>query len=627
MNTRKKIKAQAKAALKKHYMIFVAACLIAAFLGAEFVSSLDFASAQKREESVDQFERNLKGDFSTAGKTEVSGVSWEDVLLTIAENNTEAGREMTEKIEEDEIQAAEGSPMFGRTRGVLSSVVNELSSGSIIVTLVAAGASITGSENLGILLLILVGAVGAFAFWFLVINVFQVVVRRIFLEGMIYDRVTSQRFVFLLRVKKWLKACWIMFVKYIYYTLWSLTVIGIAVKRYSYYLVPYIVAENPDMSAREAITLSRKMMNGHKWECFVFELSFVGWQILGIFTMGIFNIFYTNPYKVAAFTGYYAALREEAIKGQIPGAELLQDVYLYEKADPALIREKYEDVIRVMEEPEEETEKLGGWRGFLADNFGLLLMRRQQERAYERRQAEYVRIHDMIDDVKGEAYSVRLYPIPEEERRKMVQSLNYLRHYSVWSLMAVFLSMSLFGWFWEVGMHLITNGEFVNRGALHGPWLPIYGTGGVLILMVLNRFRRNPTLLFGTTVILCGFLEYMTSLVMEIATGGTKWWDYSGYYLNLNGRICAEGLLVFGIGGLAITYVLAPIIDNLLARVNEKRVIAVCSVLMVAFAVDAVYSQFHPNAGKGVTNVAKELPYPAGDSVDDPAGFLQSIGV
>ena len=145
--------------------------------------------------------------------------------------------------------------------------------------------------------------------------------------------------------------------------------------------------------------------------------------------------------------------------------------------------------------------------------------------------------------------------------------------------------------------------------------------------MVLNRFRRNPTLLFGTTVILCGFLEYMTSLVMEIATGGTKWWDYSGYYLNLNGRICAEGLLVFGIGGLAITYVLAPIIDNLLARVNEKRVIAVCSVLMVAFAVDAVYSQFHPNAGKGVTNVAKELPNPAGDSVDDPAGFLQSIGV
>ena len=116
--------------------------------------------------------------------------------------------------------------------------------------------------------------------------------------------------------------------------------------------------------------------------------------------------------------------------------------------------------------------------------------------------------------------------------------------------------------------------------------------------------------MFATTVVLCGLLEYLTSLVLEIATGGTKWWDYSGYFLNLNGRICAEGLLVFGIGGLVITYVLAPILDNLLAKVNEKRVIAVCSVLMVAFAVDAVYSQFHPNSGKGVTDIGEDARLP-----------------
>ncbi len=87
---------------------------------------------------------------------------------------------------------------------------------------------------------------------------------------------------------------------------------GIVVKHYSYYLVPYIVAENPDMTARQAITLSRRMMKGHKWECFVFELSFIGWEILGMLTMGIFNVFYTNPYKTASFTQYYAELRAEA---------------------------------------------------------------------------------------------------------------------------------------------------------------------------------------------------------------------------------------------------------------------------------------------------------------------------
>ena len=243
MNIRKNLKKQGRQSLKKHYVMFVAACLIAAFLGSEFVSSLDFSSAQKREESIQQFENNLHGDFSGTTTEKVSKATWEDVLRTIAENNTEAGREMTHQIREDAIRDAEdGNPIFGRTRGVLSGIVNQLSSGSIIVTMVAAIASLTGSKNLGVLILIVLGALGAFAFWFFVTNVFQAVVRRIFLEGMVYDRVTPQRFVFFLQIKKWTKAAWIMFVKYVFYSLWSLTVVGIAVKRYSYYLVPYIAA-------------------------------------------------------------------------------------------------------------------------------------------------------------------------------------------------------------------------------------------------------------------------------------------------------------------------------------------------------------------------------------------------
>ena len=601
-----------RTSLKKNYVIFVAACLIAAFLGAEFTGTLSFSTAENYEQTESIFNEenavNAESDPDTeAGsmvKTTVDSVSWENVLRIIAESNTETGREITRRIKENEILASEsGNPMFGRTRGVLSNVVNQISSGSIIVTMVAAIASMTGSESIGILVMILLGAAGAFGIWFLLINVFPVVIRRVFLEGMIYEQVTSQRFVFLLRVKKWLRASWIMFVKYIWYSLWCLTIAGIAVKRYSYYLVPFIVAENPDMTAREAVTLSRKMMDGHKWECFVFELSFIGWEILGILTIGIFNIFYTNPYKTAAFTRYYAELRAEALEKGIPGSELLYDTYLYEKAGTFLLRAKYPDVAAFMENPDDGEEKLSGWRGFLAENFGILLLRRSREREYEKHRAEYVRLRSMIDDVQGRAYPVRLYPVPEEERRKLVQSLNYMRHYSVWSLIAVFLSLSVIGWLWEVGMHLVSYGEFVNRGVLHGPWLPIYGTGAVLILTMLYRFRGRPVLEFCSTILLCGFLEYMTSLVMEIATGGMKWWDYSGYFLNLNGRICAEGLLAFGVGGLAIVYVIAPVIDDLAGMLNEKCVIAVCAALIVLFAADAVYSQFYPNTGKGITDI------------------------
>ena len=612
MKTGKQMKKLGRTSLKKNYVIFVAACLIAAFLGAEFTGTLSFSTAENYEqtESILNEENTVNAESDPdmeAGsmvKTTVDSISWENVLRIIAESNTETGREITRRIKENEILASEsGNPMFGRTRGVLSNVVNQVSSGSIIVTMVAAIASMTGSESIGILVMILLGAAGAFGIWFLLINVFPVVIRRVFLEGMIYEQVTSQRFVFLLRVKKWLRASWIMFVRYIWYSLWCLTIVGIAVKRYSYYLVPFIVAENPDMTAREAVTLSRKMMEGHKWECFVFELTFLGWEILGILTMGIFNIFYTNPYKTAAFTRYYAELRAEALEKGIPGSELLYDTYLYEKAGSFLLESKYPDVVSVLEEADAEEEKLTGWRGFLADNFGILLLRRSRERDYEKHRAEYVRLRSMIDDVQGLAYPVRLYPIPEEERRKLVQSLNYMRHYSVWSLMAVFLTLSVFGWLWEVGMHLVSYGEFVNRGALHGPWLPIYGTGAVLMLTLLYRFRGKPVLEFCSTILLCGFLEYMTSLVMEIATGGMKWWDYSGYFLNLNGRICAEGLLVFGIGGLVIVYVIAPVIDGLIGELNEKQIMAVCSALIILFAADAVYSQFQPNTGKGITDI------------------------
>ena len=135
-------------------------------------------------------------------------------------------------------RAKEGNPMFGRTRGVLSNIVNQVSSGSIIVTAVAAIASVTGSESIGVAILILAGAAIFFLYWFFIQNVFPVVVRRIFLEGLAYHQVTAQRFLFLLRIKKWAKASWMMFVTSVFLFLWSFTIAGAFIKRYSYFLVP-----------------------------------------------------------------------------------------------------------------------------------------------------------------------------------------------------------------------------------------------------------------------------------------------------------------------------------------------------------------------------------------------------
>ena len=89
-------------------------------------------------------------------------------------------------------------------------------------------------------------------------------------------------------------------------------------------------------------------------------------------------------------------------------------------------------------------------------------------------------------------------------------------------------------------------------------------------------------------------------------TKGIKWWDYSNHFINLNGRICLEGLLVFSIGGLLFVYIAGPALDNLLKRLSKKLAIVIAAILVLIFAGDMVYSHFHPNVGKGITDYGEK---------------------
>lgn len=96
----------------------------------------------------------------------------------------------------------------------------------------------------------------------------------------------------------------------LYIMLWSLLfyIPGI-IKSLSYFLAPFILAENPNIGPNEAITLSRKMMDGHKAELFVLELSFIGWTLLATLTCGIGYLFLT-PYMNLTFANFYLAVKE-----------------------------------------------------------------------------------------------------------------------------------------------------------------------------------------------------------------------------------------------------------------------------------------------------------------------------
>lgn len=92
--------------------------------------------------------------------------------------------------------------------------------------------------------------------------------------------------------------------------LWALLFIvpGI-IKKYEYYMVPYILAENPDMEYQSALQMSRDMMYGNKWETFVLGLSFILWDILGAVTLGIAEVFYVQPYRSLTYAALYCRLK------------------------------------------------------------------------------------------------------------------------------------------------------------------------------------------------------------------------------------------------------------------------------------------------------------------------------
>ena len=604
MLTRKEMKQKAKKTVKKHFVLLLAVCLIATFLGAEFAGSLNFVKQYNHLGEDLGLVENERDSLSTGATTGVYHYSAVDNIISALIGNVEESEKHAKEMTDQAVEATKsgkGSPVLGRSRGVFASLVNAIDSGSLIINMISAARNIGLSRNMVMAVFILIAMLLSGGVWFFLINMYPAVSRRIFLESRTYEDVTIQRFLVFLRVKKWRKVSCTMFMKYLFQSLWNMTIIGGIIKHYSYYMVPYIVAENPDIHWKDAITLSRKMMKGHKWECFVYELSFILWDFLGGVTLGIANVLFINSYKAAAFSEYYAELRRIAKESHLEGCDRMNDTYLFEVADEALLREAYADVI-AMEAMPEETFSLTGFRGFIARIFGVTIFNRKDERKYEAGEERKLKIASMKAIIRGESYPGRLSEIPENQKNSRFENIHYLRHYSIPSLVLLYFSFSFIGWLWEVSLHLITDGEFVNRGVLHGPWLPIYGTGAILILVLLNIFRKKPVAEFISAIIVCGCVEYFTAYYLEMTHGGQKWWDYSGYFLNLHGRICAEGLLIFGIGGLAIVYVAAPLLDDVLCRIRFRILVPVCVVLLGLFAADQIYSKKHPNTGKGITD-------------------------
>ena len=590
---RKAIKQQARMHVRKHYMLLAVLCAITIFLGTE---SNIVSNAQIWYDTLTQQVTEL--DLEGIRDSKIDGSK---IINDLIEDNIAAGREETAARMREMQANTDPASALGRSRGIFAAVANNVSSGHLYAIMVSAVHSVVHSQQAVAVIMIILSAAFYALVWIFLKNMYRAVLRRAFLETRLYKSFPLSHLLHFKLVKRWTRTALTLLLQSVYQILWNLTIVGGVIKRYSYFLVPYIVAENPDIRPKEAIALSRRLMDGHKWECFLLDLSFIGWHLLGYVSFGAVEALWTIPYELAAFSEYYAGIRREAKASAVAGAELLNDDCLFTVADEAVLREHYGEITRLEGVLDEDILDLPPMRRFFARNFGLWAGSLDEKKVFSRQEGlrQQTRIGRL--EKTGKAYPERLNALWSRDAAAITGRVSYLAPCTVWSLIAVFFGFCMVGWLWEVSLHMITHGEFVNRGMLHGPWLPIYGGGVTMIALLLYRFRKKPALEAVLVVLVCGFVEYMTSYITEMSLG-MRWWDYTGYFLNLNGRICGEGLAVFAVGGMAAIYFLVPLIDGVVTRIKPAILIPICIFLLICFAGDLVYSHFVPNVGPGITD-------------------------
>jgi len=158
-----------------------------------------------------------------------------------------------------------------------------------------------------------------------------------------------------------------------------------------------------------------------------------------------------------------------------------------------------------------------------------------------------------------------------------------------WIYFLYFIIYSFIGWSIEVIDKFFEFKRFINRGFLIGPICPVYGYGVLAILLVTGNNTSDPLSVFLKSILICSVLEYSTSYFME-KIFKARWWDYSKNKFNINGRICLETMLPFGILGSLVVYFIHPFIKSILSNFSNGLLLTISIVLFIIYLIDNIIS-------------------------------------
>lgn len=143
----------------------------------------------------------------------------------------------------------------------------------------------------------------------------------------------------------------------------------------------------------------------------------------------------------------------------------------------------------------------------------------------------------------------------------------------------------------EICVTFYKSKKIINRGFLIGPYCPIYGYASIIMILYLNHYKDNPLTVFLLAVVICTFIEYIISYIME-KLFNARWWDYSNYKFNINGRVCLINAFFFGVLGTFLVYYANPFFENILLKINTNTLNTISLILMILFTTDFIISMY-----------------------------------
>ena len=156
-------------------------------------------------------------------------------------------------------------------------------------------------------------------------------------------------------------------------------------------------------------------------------------------------------------------------------------------------------------------------------------------------------------------------------------------HFNSW--LVYFYFCSIFGWLFESGNVSIRQKKWVNRGFMKGPWLPLYGSGAVVILVATLPFAQYPVAVFFAGAVAATVLEYFTGVAM-LELFKVRYWDYSYRKIQFQGHICLVSTIVWGLLSLLMVYIIHPWVAHLVGAVNVEVVNVVTFIITLLITYD-----------------------------------------